>query len=62
MIRPVAAEPGSVWIVVQEDRVDNQILGVFATMDEAHAFLESLAADSPEDTYSYGRYPIGWHR
>ena len=55
-------DPASVWIVIEEDRPDNQIVGVFATSEQAHSYLEALAAASPDDTYSYGEYVIGWHR
>lgn len=59
---PVDAKPRSVWIVTQESRLDNPILGVFGTSDEADAFMESLARVFPEDILSYGEYVIGWHQ
>lgn len=58
----MATEPGSVWIVVQEDVEDNQILGVFASAAEADNFMESQAEQFPAGTFSYGEYAIGWHR
>lgn len=55
-------EPESVWIVVQEDAADNQVLGVFATAAEADDFMESQSVQFPGGTFSYGEYAIGWHR
>ena len=53
---------GSVWIVIQEDRMDNQILGVFATAEEADAFMESVAEQYRDGKFSYGEYAVGWRR
>ena len=55
-------EPASVWIVVQEGRPENHVLGVFGTSGEADAYMESLATRFPDDIFSYGEYAIGWHR
>lgn len=58
----MATELGSVWIVVQEDVADNQVVGVFATASDADDFMESQAARFPDGTFSFGEYAIGWHR
>lgn len=55
-------ESRSVWILIREDRLDNQILGVFAAAAEAHEHLEQWATKDPDGTFSYGEYAVGWHQ
>ena len=55
-------ESRGVWILIREDRLDNQILGVFATADEAHEHLEQWATKDPEGAFAYGEYAVGWHQ
>lgn len=59
MVTEPDTDLAKVWIVLEEDRLDNQIRGVFSSMEEADALLEELAAKWPDATFAYGAYPIG---
>lgn len=53
-------EPGSVWIVQDEDAANTRIIGVHASAADADAHLERLGSARAGGTVSYARYPIGW--
>lgn len=49
-----------VWIVSQGAELDNQILGVFATEDEAVRHAEVMASTWPDGSVLWAHYPLGW--
>ena len=57
----MVTEPASVYIVLCESRLDNQILAVFATQQEARDEMDHWAIEDPDGIYAYGHYEIGWN-
>ncbi|MEJ8282569.1 hypothetical protein ACVKXF_000633 [Curtobacterium sp. PvP017] len=43
--RPKPFAGGEVWIVQHDESPDNTVLGVFATDDEAYAFMDTVKDD-----------------
>lgn len=58
MHTPVDTE-SSVWVVTQDLIVTNPVVGVFATRDEATAYLDDVASRHPEMTFECARYVLG---
>ena len=48
-----------VWLVTQDQYVDNQILGVFDSFSEAELFADSSRNDYP-DHVLISQYEFGW--
>ncbi|WP_242862995.1 hypothetical protein [Curtobacterium luteum] len=59
MRRPKVFQGEQVWIVQHDESPHNTVLGVFATDDEAYAFMETVQGDY-ENGVICSSFPIGY--